>query len=135
MPLTYELSKLDSAVNHILENTKSKTLLFYGEMGAGKTTLIKALVRALGASDNASSPTFSLVNEYQSPQGYPIYHFDFYRIKNEFEALDMGIEDYFNIDAWKFIEWPQKIEGLLRENVQKVEILVRNEKTRMLNLC
>lgn len=134
MSLTYDLDQMDMAVSHILEHTKSKTLLFYGEMGAGKTTLIRALVSALGAEEPASSPTFSLVNEYLTPQG-SIYHFDFYRINSEAEALDMGIEDYFDSPAWKFIEWPQKINGLLEENTQKVEILVKSQDSRLLKLC
>ncbi|MDT0649988.1 tRNA (adenosine(37)-N6)-threonylcarbamoyltransferase complex ATPase subunit type 1 TsaE [Autumnicola edwardsiae] len=134
MSLTYDLDQLDMAVNHILEHTKSKTLLFYGEMGAGKTTLIRALVSALGAEESASSPTFSLVNEYLTPEG-PIYHFDFYRINSKAEALDMGIEDYLDASAWKFIEWPQKIESFLDENSQKVEILIKNTDLRLLKLC
>ena len=134
MTLTYELSEIDRIAVQILSEVKSKTLLFYGDMGAGKTTLIKALVKALGAPDLASSPTFSLVNEYQTDQG-KIFHFDFYRIEDEMEALDMGIEDYLNLDTWKFIEWPQKIEKLLDEDVQKLEVLIKNEGTRMLKFC
>lgn len=134
MSLTYELSEIDSIAMEILSKTKSKTLLFYGEMGAGKTTLIKALVEALGAEDAASSPTFSLVNEYHSDQGR-IFHFDFYRIEDENEALDMGIEDYLNTESWKFIEWPQKIEKLLDYPTQKLEILVENEGLRKLKFC
>jgi tRNA threonylcarbamoyladenosine biosynthesis protein TsaE len=134
MTLTYELSEIDRIAVQILSEVKSKTLLFYGDMGAGKTTLIKALVKALGASDLASSPTFSLVNEYQTDEG-KIFHFDFYRIEDEMEALDMGIEDYLNLDTWKFIEWPQKIEKLLDEDVQKLEVLTLNEGTRMLKFC
>ncbi len=134
MTLTYELSEIDSIAMQLLAQVKSKTLLFYGDMGAGKTTLIKALVKALGAPDLSSSPTFSLVNEYQTDQG-KIFHFDFYRIEDEMEALDMGIEDYLNLDTWKFIEWPQKIEKLLDEDVQKLEILIKNEGTRMLKFC
>lgn len=134
MTLTYELSEIDSIAMQLLAQVKSKTLLFYGDMGAGKTTLIKALVKALGAPDLASSPTFSLVNEYQTDQG-KIFHFDFYRIEDEMEALDMGIEDYLNLDTWKFIEWPQKIEKLLDEDVQKLEVLVINEGTRTLKFC
>jgi tRNA threonylcarbamoyladenosine biosynthesis protein TsaE len=134
MTLTYELSEIDSIAMQILSEVKSKTLLFYGEMGAGKTTLIKALVKALGTPDLASSPTFSIVNEYQTDQGR-IFHFDFYRIEDEMEALDMGIEDYLNLDTWKFIEWPQKIEKLLDEDVQKLEILIKDDGIRMLKFC
>lgn len=134
MSLTYELSDIDSIAMQLLTRVKSKTLLFYGEMGAGKTTLIKALVKALGAPDLVSSPTFSLVNEYQSNQG-KIFHFDFYRIEDEAEALDMGIEDYLNTDSWKLIEWPQKIETILDENSQKLEISVLPNGTRKLKFC
>ena len=76
-------------------------------MGAGKTTLISALVRTLGGTEEASSPTFSIVNEYEVENDY-VYHFDFYRIKNHYEALDIGVEDYFCSGYWNFIEWPQK---------------------------
>lgn len=134
MTLTYELSEIDSVAMQLLSEVKSKTLLFYGEMGAGKTTLIKALVKALGAEDTASSPTFSLVNEYHSDQGR-IFHFDFYRIEDETEVLDMGIEDYLNTESWKFIEWPQKIEKFLDYPTQKLEILVENEGLRKLKFC
>lgn len=132
MSLTYNLTEIDVAVRYILENAKNKTLLFYGEMGAGKTTLIQALVKELGAEDVASSPTFSLVNEYSTANG-PVYHFDFYRIEDESEALDMGIEDYFAADAWKFIEWPQKIPNLIEESFEKVELSILGEKKRKVN--
>ena len=134
MSLTYELSEIDSIAVQLLSKVKSKTLLFYGEMGAGKTTLIKALVKALGAPDLVSSPTFSLVNEYQTSQGR-ILHFDFYRIEDEAEALDMGIEDYLNTPDWKLIEWPQKIEKLLDQDVQKLEVSVKKNGSRKLKFC
>ncbi|MFD1096032.1 tRNA (adenosine(37)-N6)-threonylcarbamoyltransferase complex ATPase subunit type 1 TsaE [Salegentibacter chungangensis] len=134
MSVTYTLSQIDMAVRHILDHSKSKTLLFNGEMGAGKTTLIKSLVKELGAKDIVSSPTFSLVNEYETPEG-PIYHFDFYRIEDESEALDMGIEDYLAQDTWIFIEWPEKVHNLLGENTQILDIEVIDEKTRVLNIC
>jgi len=134
MTLTYELSEIDRIAVQLLSEVKGKTLLFYGEMGAGKTTLIKALVKALGSEDTVSSPTFSLVNEYHSDQGR-IFHFDFYRIEDETEALDMGIEDYLDSDSWKLIEWPQKIENLLEEEMQKVEVFIENETRRKLKLC
>ena len=134
MELTYKLRELDVAVNYILENTKSKTLLFYGDMGAGKTTLIKELVKALGVQDVASSPTFSLVNHYESEEG-SVYHFDFYRIEDDTEALDMGIEDYLESGNWNLIEWPEKIERLLGENTQKLILKVDSEETRTLKFC
>lgn len=134
MELTYKLQELELAVDYILRNTKSKTLLFYGEMGAGKTTLIKELVKALGVSDIASSPTFSLVNHYESDQG-PVFHFDFYRISEDTEALDMGFEDYLDSEGWNLIEWPEKVERLLGENTQKLLISVETQDTRKLKFC
>ncbi|AVR46180.1 tRNA (adenosine(37)-N6)-threonylcarbamoyltransferase complex ATPase subunit type 1 TsaE [Christiangramia fulva] len=134
MELTYKLQELDVAVDYILSNTKSKTLLFYGEMGAGKTTLIKELVKALGVHDVASSPTFSLVNHYESDEG-SVYHFDFYRIEDETEALDIGLEDYLESDAWNLIEWPEKVANLLGDNPQKLLIEVDSENTRKLKFC
>lgn len=134
MTLTYELSEIDSIAKLLLSKVKSKTLLFYGEMGAGKTTLIKALIKSLGSADVVSSPTFSLVNEYHTDQG-KIYHFDFYRIEDETEALDMGFEDYLDSDSWKLIEWPQKIENLLEADMQRVEVFVENENSRKLKFC
>jgi len=134
MTLTYELSEIDSIAKLLLSKVKSKTLLFYGEMGAGKTTLIKALIKALGSNDIVSSPTFSLVNEYHTNQG-KIYHFDFYRIEDETEALDMGFEDYLDSDSWKLIEWPQKIENLLEADMQKVEVFIEYENIRRLKFC
>lgn len=134
MELTYRLQELDVAVEYILNNTKSKTLLFYGEMGAGKTTLIKELVKALGVHDVASSPTFSLVNHYESEEG-SVFHFDFYRIEDDTEALDIGIEDYLDSDGWNLIEWPEKVERLLGENTQKLLLEVESENTRKLKFC
>lgn len=134
MELTYKLQELEVVVDYILSNTKSKTLLFYGEMGAGKTTLIKELVKALGVKDTASSPTFSLVNHYESEQG-PVYHFDFYRIEDDTEALDMGLEDYLDSGSWNLIEWPEKIENLLGDNPQKLLIQIESIDTRKLKFC
>jgi len=134
MVLTYDQSEVYSVAQRLLAEAKGKTFLFYGDMGAGKTTLIKALIKALGAADTGSSPTFSLVNEYESPQG-SIYHFDFYRIEDETEALDMGLEEYLNSGAWIFIEWPQKIEKFLDPDSQKVVISNPNQDYRKLKFC
>ena len=105
---------------------KDKIVLFYGEMGAGKTTLIKEICKAYGVKDNITSPTFSIVNEYHTSTGEIIYHFDFYRIKNEDEALDMGYEEYFFSGHRCLIEWPEKINNLLPANTIKVEVKVKN---------
>ncbi len=89
-----------------------RIFLFYGDMGAGKTTFIKSLCDCLGVNEPVTSPTFSIVNEYDG-QAARIYHFDFYRLKNQSEALDMGYEEYFYSGNYCFIEWPEKIAGLL----------------------
>lgn len=112
LSLKYTLKDLPETASKIIEQASCKTLLFYGEMGVGKTTLIKELVKQLGSKDVVSSPTFSLVNEYDSENG-PLFHFDFYRIEDEMEALDIGIEEYFDRDNWVFIEWPEKIKTFL----------------------
>jgi len=95
---------------------------FYGEMGAGKTTFIRAITRALSVTDNVSSPTFSLVNEYFSVPFGTIYHCDFYRLKNEREAREIGVPELFETEAWCFVEWPEKIHNLLPSNFVKVVI-------------
>jgi len=106
-----------------------KIFLFYGDMGAGKTTLIKSLCKCLGADENITSPTFSIVNEYIDITK-KIYHFDFYRLKNQTEALDLGYEEYFYSDAWCFIEWPEKIAGLLPVHYIKINIKVLGNNAR-----
>ena len=107
-----------------------KFFIFEGEMAAGKTTFIKALCEALGVKDLVSSPTFSIVNEYESPNG-AIYHFDFYRLKNLREAFDIGYEDYFYGDSYCLIEWPEKVEELLPEQYIKVAISITDETARV----
>lgn len=134
MEVTYFLPEIESVAREVIKRTKSKTLLFYGEMGAGKTTLIKAIIKELGADDIGSSPTFSLVNVYETKNG-TVNHFDFYRIKDESEAWDIGFEEYLQSDAWNLIEWPQKIATFIEEEHQKVEIKILTEGSRMLKFC
>ena len=134
MEVTYLLSEIETVARELLEKTKSRTLLFYGEMGAGKTTLIKAVLKALGAVDTGASPTFSLVNVYETENG-TVNHFDFYRIKDESEAWDMGFEEYLESGNWNFIEWPQKIENFIEEEHQKVEISILKKDERKLKFC
>ena len=129
----FKLKELAEVSKTILKNVQSKTLLFYGEMGTGKTTLISAMVKEMGGSDSASSPTFSIVNEYKVSED-TVYHFDFYRLKNQYEALDMGIEDYFCSGSWNFIEWPEKIIDLLPENVTVLELSLAEDGNRVLKL-
>jgi len=99
-----------------------KIFLFEGEMGAGKTTLIKSLCLQLGMADNVSSPTYSIVNEYVFPEG-KIYHFDFFRIKNEAEAFDIGFEEYLMSGEYCFIEWPEMIASLWPEHFIEIKIV------------
>ena len=134
MEVTYLLSEIDKVAQELLKKTGSKTLLFYGEMGAGKTTLIKSLLKALGAEDPGSSPTFSLVNVYETENGI-VNHFDFYRIKDESEAWDMGFEEYLDSGNWNLIEWPEKISNFIEEEHQKVDIKVVEENKRKLKFC
>lgn len=129
-----DLNELPKAARELLAFAGNERIfLFYGEMGAGKTTLIKALCSELGTDDLVSSPTFSIVNEYASPAG-PVYHFDFYRLKNETEALDLGYEDYIYSGCYCFIEWPERISGLLPENACSIEIEIEGSNSRKLTV-
>ena len=103
-------------------------VLFNGEMGAGKTTLISAICREMNIVDEVSSPTFSLVNEYHSVEGDSIFHFDLYRIEHEYEALDIGIEEYFDSNQFCFVEWPDRIPNLLPQKFSRVDIKVDDGK-------
>ncbi len=127
------LDDLESVAQEVLKHTQNSNIIcFKGTMGAGKTTLIRAICEQLGVSDVVTSPTFALVNEYTSIKGNPVYHFDFYRIKNIEEVFDLGYEDYFyNPDALCLIEWPELIENLLPESgVIWVNINVNSNGTR-----
>lgn len=99
---------------------QSRIFAFFGELGAGKTTFIKAICASLGIQDDVTSPTFSIVNEYIKNDGRRLYHFDFYRLKSAEEAYDLGYEDYFFSGFYCFIEWPERIEELLPPNVVRV---------------
>jgi tRNA threonylcarbamoyladenosine biosynthesis protein TsaE len=100
---------------------------FFGKMGVGKTTLIKEVCRHLGVEDNVCSPTFAIINSYSTAAGEPVYHFDFYRLKNLDEAYDIGYEEYFYSGDWVFTEWTEKIEELLPEHYVRVEIEEKNK--------
>ncbi|WP_430973216.1 tRNA (adenosine(37)-N6)-threonylcarbamoyltransferase complex ATPase subunit type 1 TsaE [Sunxiuqinia rutila] len=119
------VQELPQAAEAFLKHFPNERLFaFYGKMGAGKTTLIKALCRALGSTDPITSPTFALVNEYSTAQNERIFHFDFYRIKNIEEALDIGFDDYIYSGKYCFMEWPENIEALLPDQVIAVNIEV-----------
>jgi tRNA threonylcarbamoyladenosine biosynthesis protein TsaE len=112
----------------------NKIIAFQGEMGAGKTTFIQGLLAYMSIEDHVSSPTFSIVNEYYSEVYGKVYHFDFYRLNNETEALDIGIDEIFDEDAYCFMEWPSKIANLLPENTVFVSIESIND-VRIINLA
>ncbi len=132
--ITYDLREIDQAADFLLRHTKNKIILFDAPMGSGKTTLIKALAKQLGALDEANSPTFSIVNEYKLPNG-KIYHFDLYRLKDFYEALDFGIEEYLDQpQAYIFIEWPDIIEEILPTDSQKIRIIVNENDSRELQI-
>jgi len=108
---------------------EKKVFAFYGAMGVGKTTFIRALCQELGVSGIVNSPTFAIVNEYTAPENEIIYHFDFYRIEHPEEAFDLGYEEYFYSGNYCFIEWPEKIENLLPEYVFSIKIdILGNQK-------
>lgn len=116
------IDDLDLISEKLIDQFNHKVVLFYGEMGNGKTTLIKQLCKKLGVSESTSSPTFSIVNEYKTDKNNTIYHFDFYRIKDESEVLDFGYEEYLYSSNYCFIEWPEKIPNMLPDDVVKVTI-------------
>lgn len=123
------LSDLDSAAKELLAHCNpEKIFAFHGEMGVGKTTLIKSLCHQLGVSTPITSPSFSLINEYQNRDGEKIYHFDFYRIRNPSEAFDLGYEDYFYGPSYCFIEWPEKIQKLIPKSCVNIAMTEENGK-------
>lgn len=128
------LEAIDEAARTVLDFGKDVPVwLFEGEMGAGKTTFIKALCRQLGVVSAVQSPTFALVNEYVTVAGDPMYHFDFYRINSETEALDLGVEEYFDSGAFCFVEWPSKIPNLWPRNHLKFTLETQPGGSRVVN--
>jgi len=128
------LHELPTIANTILNAFPDERIfLFYGDMGVGKTTFINALCEALDVQDHTSSPTFSIINEYASKHG-PLYHFDFYRLKNETEAFDMGYEEYFYSGNYCFVEWPEKIANLLPSSYVKIKMEVTENQNRFMTV-
>jgi tRNA threonylcarbamoyladenosine biosynthesis protein TsaE len=134
MEISFSLEQINEVAQQILAQNPKNVILFDGEMGVGKTTLIKALAKALGVEGTTSSPTFSLVNEYQTASSKLLYHFDVYRLKNENEAYDMGIEDYLYSGNWCFIEWAEKIPNLIPEEHSVIKIKLASDGKRELIL-
>ncbi|QXP53359.1 tRNA (adenosine(37)-N6)-threonylcarbamoyltransferase complex ATPase subunit type 1 TsaE [Cellulophaga sp. HaHa_2_1] len=135
MEKEYKQKEIKEIAKLIINHSPSKKICFHGEMGAGKTTLIKAIVKELGGQGEASSPTFGIVNEYNDAQNNTLaYHFDFYRLNDESEALDFGVEDYLYSNHWVFMEWPDKIRSLIPEDATHLSISIRDTNTRILKI-
>lgn len=133
------LNEIDLAAMEFIEYASSSPLqsnifAFFGQMGAGKTTFIKAVCKALGVEDDVNSPTFTIVNEYRSAKGFPIYHFDFYRINKISEAYDIGIDEYFGSEGICLMEWTEKIEEILPDECFKVYVQVGEDGTRSVRI-
>ncbi|MFV8323655.1 tRNA (adenosine(37)-N6)-threonylcarbamoyltransferase complex ATPase subunit type 1 TsaE [Flavobacterium sp. LB3P21] len=134
MNIIFSIDQLEEVAQKIIANNPKKVILFHGEMGVGKTTLIKQLCKTLGVIGATSSPTFSLVNEYEANDNQLVYHFDFYRLNKEEEALDMGIDDYLYSGNWCFIEWAEKIPNLIPETHSVITISLLTDGKRSLTL-
>ncbi len=132
MEIIFNENQIKTAVNFILENKKYSIIRIDGEIGSGKTTLIKSLCKSLGVRENVSSPTFSLVNEYLINKKDKIFHFDFYRIKNSHEALDIGFEDYLESNHLCILEWGQIVSEYLPEKYDFFLLNKINENIRKL---
>lgn len=135
MEIEFSLDNIEEAAKKFFQATEGhKLFAFEGTMGSGKTTFIAELCRQLGVDDYFGSPTFSIVNEYAGQNREQIYHFDFYRIENPQEAIDMGAEDYFYSGSFCFMEWPDKIGNLLPEETRRVKISVMDNGNRKLEI-
>ena len=135
MTIIFSLDEITNVAKQILATPSlKKVITFHAQMGAGKTTLIKELVKELGVKDNSSSPTFSLVNEYRTFESEIVYHFDLYRLNSEEEGYDMGLDEYFYSDNWCFIEWPEKTPNLIPIDHASISIKVMADGKRELTL-
>jgi len=130
MEFLFKLADIQNIAKEIINQSNHKVILFDGQMGAGKTTLIKALSKELGVIDVANSPTFSIVNEYKTETNQTVFHFDLYRLEEEEEAYDMGIDEYFDSGNWCFIEWPEKTPNLIPDEHHTIQFELIDENTR-----
>lgn len=129
------LDELKDVAEAVIESLDGRNVVaLFGAMGAGKTTLISAIMEHLGSTDNVTSPTFALVNQYSTAANEPVYHFDFYRINRIEEAFDMGYEEYFYSDGLCLVEWPEKVEELLPDDVMKVTITPTSNTRRVITI-
>ncbi len=135
LDITFKLDNIDEAAEQFLKLLgEERKVAFYGQMGAGKTTLITTLCKKLEVIDIVSSPTFAIVNEYETESGDPVFHFDFYRIKETTELYDIGFEEYLDRVGWCFVEWPEKAESVLSDEFVMVEVLVNEDGSRTMKL-
>lgn len=134
MNYEFSIDQIDEVAQAVLAANPYHVILFNGEMGVGKTTFIKALCSVLGVKENTSSPTFSLVNQYEGLDGVLIYHFDVYRLKTESEAYDMGMDEYLDSGAWNLIEWAEKIPSLIPEAHSVIDLIKLPNGNRRLTL-
>lgn len=133
--IRYRLDEIEDAARQIIAEAGSEKIwIFQGEMGAGKTTLIKALAKEMQVTDQVSSPTFGLVNEYETLPGGRIFHFDFYRLDDPTEALDIGIEEYFYSGDYCWIEWAEKIAQFLPDDFLLIRIISESDQNRTITL-
>jgi len=133
LEINYNIENINDVAKRLINNLTSKTLLIYGNMGVGKTTMVKAIAKLLGSYDDVSSPTFSIVNEYEA-NNIKIYHFDLYRIKEVEELYNLGIEDYLFSDNWSIIEWPEKIENMVPIHFDRIDLELNSDNSRTLKL-
>ena len=133
--LIKDKNHLSAAAKKLLKYTRDKKILaFYGSMGAGKTTIIKAICEVLGSVDIVSSPTFTLVNEYRTTAGETLYHIDFYRIKKQEEVFDFGVEEYLSGESYCFMEWPELVEEILPPETVKIRVVADDDEQRTLSV-
>jgi tRNA threonylcarbamoyladenosine biosynthesis protein TsaE len=133
--IIHNKKELPAAARKLLKYTgENKIIAFYGQMGAGKTTFIKSVCEVLGAVDIVSSPTFTLVNEYKTPDGNSLYHIDFYRIKKSDEVYDFGIEEYLDSGSYCFLEWPELVEPVLPPETLRINITIGEKEERILDI-
>ena len=132
--LIRDKAHLHKATARFISLTRGKRIFaFYGEMGSGKTTIIRAICKALGAIDTVTSPSFTIINEYRTARGESLYHIDFFRIKKSEEAFDFGTEEYLSSGSYCFMEWPELIEWILPEDTLKVRIIGKDGEQRILD--